>query len=236
MAAGGVCSDVAFCGYPLRCVAVFDTREGKKVNMRKPWRVGRKLKRTLYLQIGEEPSDSDTYLGMMETPELAARVVNAINRINRTAEDTRSRLMADEEITVSRRLLADLQNARDAAVEQMQDALSDLQEERAKHKETLSQRRALAKGYDEMLRERDAARASLDAVRGLAEQVIEMHKHRVSMVPSMVPPREYAHWPMCYLIHARCLAARALETLEGGRQDGESGGATGGVSAAPDGG
>lgn len=44
------------------------------------WRVGRKLGRTLYAQQGKEPSDGDPFLGLMENPMLAARVVAAVNR------------------------------------------------------------------------------------------------------------------------------------------------------------
>ena len=36
------------------------------------WRVGRKVGRTIY--------DGDTLIGVMDTPELAARVVEAVNR------------------------------------------------------------------------------------------------------------------------------------------------------------
>jgi len=42
-------------------------------------RVGRKVGRTLYIQLGEEPSDDDELCGMMDTPELAAIVVAAVN-------------------------------------------------------------------------------------------------------------------------------------------------------------
>jgi hypothetical protein len=42
-------------------------------------RVGRKVGRTLYIQIGEEPSDDDELCGIMDTPELAAIVVAAVN-------------------------------------------------------------------------------------------------------------------------------------------------------------
>lgn len=38
-----------------------------------PWRVGRKVGRTVY-------DANDTLIGVMDTPELAARVVIAINR------------------------------------------------------------------------------------------------------------------------------------------------------------
>lgn len=40
-----------------------------------PWRVGTKLGRTIYRQVGPEPSEQDVLLGMMESAELAGRVV-----------------------------------------------------------------------------------------------------------------------------------------------------------------
>jgi hypothetical protein len=52
------------------------------------WRNGRHVGRTLYAMAGPEPSDSDPLIGVMDTPELAARVVSdhnaALNRANRT--------------------------------------------------------------------------------------------------------------------------------------------------------
>lgn len=42
-------------------------------------RVGRKVGRTLYIQSGEEPSDDDQLIGMVDTPELAALIVAAVN-------------------------------------------------------------------------------------------------------------------------------------------------------------
>jgi len=42
-------------------------------------RVGRKVGRTLYIQLGEESSDDDELCGMMDSPELAAIVVAAVN-------------------------------------------------------------------------------------------------------------------------------------------------------------
>lgn len=44
------------------------------------WRVGRSVGRTLYIQIGEEGSKSDILIGMMDTPELAQNVVDAVNK------------------------------------------------------------------------------------------------------------------------------------------------------------
>ena len=47
------------------------------------WRVGRKLGRTLYLQAGEAPDcgigTADTFLGLMDTPQLAALVCLCVN-------------------------------------------------------------------------------------------------------------------------------------------------------------
>lgn len=42
-------------------------------------RTGRKVGRTLYLQLGPEPSDSDPLIGLMDTRTLAAALVDAIN-------------------------------------------------------------------------------------------------------------------------------------------------------------
>lgn len=46
------------------------------------WRVGRKLGRTVYAMVGESASDEDVLLGMMDTPELAAVVVNTHNALH----------------------------------------------------------------------------------------------------------------------------------------------------------
>jgi hypothetical protein len=43
------------------------------------WRTGRKLGRTLYEQVGAEPSDDDKLLGLMDTGTLAEFVVHAMN-------------------------------------------------------------------------------------------------------------------------------------------------------------
>lgn len=45
-----------------------------------PWRVGRKVRRTLYAQVGPEPSDDDKLIGMLDTAKLAAAAVDAHNR------------------------------------------------------------------------------------------------------------------------------------------------------------
>ena len=43
------------------------------------WRTGRKVGRTIYQQHGDEPSDNDRLIGVMDTPDLAERVVAAVN-------------------------------------------------------------------------------------------------------------------------------------------------------------
>jgi hypothetical protein len=43
------------------------------------WRAGRKVGRTIYAQIGDDPSDSDPLIGVMDTIELAAEAVRSHN-------------------------------------------------------------------------------------------------------------------------------------------------------------
>lgn len=43
------------------------------------WRTGRKVGRTVYAQLGHEPSDGDILIGMMGTPLLAAAVAATHN-------------------------------------------------------------------------------------------------------------------------------------------------------------
>jgi hypothetical protein len=43
------------------------------------WRVGRKVGRTIYAVIGDEPSDDDELIGVMDSPELAAEAVHGHN-------------------------------------------------------------------------------------------------------------------------------------------------------------
>jgi hypothetical protein len=48
----------------------------------KEWRTGRKLGRTIYAQVhGEEASDDDVLIGMMDTEMLAREVIEAHNRV-----------------------------------------------------------------------------------------------------------------------------------------------------------
>lgn len=44
-------------------------------------RQGRTVGRTLYAQTGPEPSDDDTLVGMVDTAELAAVIVEAVNTL-----------------------------------------------------------------------------------------------------------------------------------------------------------
>lgn len=44
------------------------------------WRTGRKVGRTIYAQVGTEPSDADNLIGVMDTSELARAVVAAVNK------------------------------------------------------------------------------------------------------------------------------------------------------------
>ena len=43
------------------------------------WRTGRKVGRTIYVQIGDEPSNNDVLIGVMDTPELAQAAVDSHN-------------------------------------------------------------------------------------------------------------------------------------------------------------
>lgn len=44
-----------------------------------PWRVGRKVAKNIYAQLGEEPSDDDVDIGRMDTAKLAEAAVEAHN-------------------------------------------------------------------------------------------------------------------------------------------------------------
>lgn len=46
---------------------------------REVWRTGRSVGRTIYRQAGDEASRRDVLIGLMDTPELAALVVAAVN-------------------------------------------------------------------------------------------------------------------------------------------------------------
>jgi uncharacterized protein YodC (DUF2158 family) len=44
------------------------------------FRVGRKLKRTIYRQVGAKPSDDDQFWGIVDTPEQARVITAALER------------------------------------------------------------------------------------------------------------------------------------------------------------
>ena len=44
-----------------------------------PWRVGRKVGRTVYAQLGAEPDDHDPIIGLLDTKALAEAAVRAHN-------------------------------------------------------------------------------------------------------------------------------------------------------------
>lgn len=45
----------------------------------RPWRVGRRVGRTIYMILGNEPSDHDVLIGVMDSPEIADEAVVAHN-------------------------------------------------------------------------------------------------------------------------------------------------------------
>lgn len=51
-----------------------------------PWRVGRKVGRTIYAQVGAEASDDDVLIGVMDTAALAAEAAHAHNSILGTTQ------------------------------------------------------------------------------------------------------------------------------------------------------
>lgn len=49
---------------------------------RERFRVGRKLGRTIYREVGDEPGYDDELIGIMDTPEWGRRVVEALNVVS----------------------------------------------------------------------------------------------------------------------------------------------------------
>jgi hypothetical protein len=47
------------------------------------WRQGRSVGRTIYVMVGDEPSKDDLLIGVMDSPGLAAVVVDAVNTAGR---------------------------------------------------------------------------------------------------------------------------------------------------------
>lgn len=117
---------------------------------RPSYRTGRKVGRTIYAQCGPEPSDRDQLIGLMDSPELAAFAVDAMNlavraeakglelaarnRAGRSAEDERDSLarrlaVRFNELREVRAALRQAMGEREAAraeVEHLTDQLSDL--------------------------------------------------------------------------------------------------------------
>ena len=50
-------------------------------------RQGRKVPRMLYQQVGDEPADDDPIVGLVDTPELAALIVAAVNAYRPEGEE-----------------------------------------------------------------------------------------------------------------------------------------------------
>lgn len=48
-----------------------------------PWRAGRRVGRTIYVQTGDEPSDRDLLIGVLDSAELAQLVVDLVNAHDR---------------------------------------------------------------------------------------------------------------------------------------------------------
>jgi len=46
-----------------------------------PWRVGRRVPRHMYAQLGTGADDEDVYIGTLETPELAAEACAGHNAL-----------------------------------------------------------------------------------------------------------------------------------------------------------
>jgi hypothetical protein len=56
---------------------------GVKLRQSLTTRAGRKVPRMLYRQLGDEPADDDPIIGLVDTPELAALIVAAVNAYSR---------------------------------------------------------------------------------------------------------------------------------------------------------
>lgn len=70
-----------------KCDAGADAGRGRAGEMSDRLRVGRKVGRTIYRQLGPEPSDEDPLIGVMDTVEDAIRVVAAariLDEVHRT--------------------------------------------------------------------------------------------------------------------------------------------------------
>lgn len=52
---------------------------GPRPDQDRPWRTGRSVGRTVYRQRGADPAKGDDLIGLMDSPELATQVVEAVN-------------------------------------------------------------------------------------------------------------------------------------------------------------
>ena len=59
--------------------------------IRRPWRTGRKVSRTIHVVIGDQPDTYDPLIGLMDTVELAREAVESHNAALILAAGTRSR-------------------------------------------------------------------------------------------------------------------------------------------------
>lgn len=53
-----------------------------------PWRTGQKLKRTIYIQMANEPSDMDPFLAMFDSVDVARYIVDLHNSTLPNARET----------------------------------------------------------------------------------------------------------------------------------------------------
>lgn len=60
--------------------SVSDYPEHFALDSTRAWRVGRSVGRTVYVQLGSEPSKDDVLIGLMDTAPLAKLVVDAVNQ------------------------------------------------------------------------------------------------------------------------------------------------------------
>lgn len=61
--------------YCIDCHSFFVPKDQVPPELRRPWRVGRSLGRTLYIALGDEASKDDIVFGMVDTKTLAEHIV-----------------------------------------------------------------------------------------------------------------------------------------------------------------
>lgn len=65
----------------------------------KKLRQGRKVARALYEQQGPEPADTDPIVGLVDTPELAARIVATVNAADKAVIELATELAEERTLT-----------------------------------------------------------------------------------------------------------------------------------------